>query len=231
MPSLKDKKKKRQASIIDFGHSHLKDPTKIVALYPEDNLDQEIWANRRPHHHVTVSKTSISIIYFSLCNSSYVQGTLPFVAIELLQKADRERECKHALHHDLESVFWVLLYTCIRHHEGKRTYLSRILDGITSSKPHIVHNEKKCFLTAYDPLHEMGGKFQDLERFLLNFGKLCMREGEVMEASEVQQLISNEIVELRKERKERAPKGTKRRLESPPEYGPATPKRARPSRK
>lgn len=57
------------SKIFDLGFSHLQDPTKIVGLYPAEDLEQEIqtiFGNYQPHHHVTVSKTSIFNYLFFL---------------------------------------------------------------------------------------------------------------------------------------------------------------------
>ncbi|KAK6997450.1 Pkinase-fungal domain-containing protein [Favolaschia claudopus] len=43
-----------------------------------------------------------------------VTGTPPFMAIEIL-KAAMTTELKHDLHHDLESVFWLLIWIILRH--------------------------------------------------------------------------------------------------------------------
>lgn len=150
-----------------------------------------------------------------------MQGTLPFVALELLGKADTKIPCKHGLHHDLESVFWVLLYTCIKHHGRYETYLGRVLRGMTSPDPHSVFNEKTGFLAQESPLHNMRGPFEDLGPFLTEFGNLCKRKEEVLKAEEVKVLISKELEKLREKRR-----GKKRRPESPPENDPAAKRQA-----
>ncbi|KAG8944969.1 hypothetical protein FRC04_001321 [Tulasnella sp. 424] len=206
LPLLQDKK--RQASIIDLGLAHLQDPSKIVGLYPAEDHDQgteTVWANPRPHHHVT--------------------GTLPFVAIELLEKVDGSgEEATHALRHDLESVFWVLLYTCIKDQEGTGSYLSRVLRGMTSPDPYTVLTSKSHFLTRNLSLRRMEGNFKNLRGFLYQFSELCRRKE--MRASDVRDLVSKELkklkvskelrrLKIKKMQKSRTPRGTKRRPEIP----------------
>lgn len=141
------------------------------------------------------------------------------MAIELLANADYGIGVTHALHHDLESVFWVLLYTCIKHHEGRETKLGRSVGGLTSPDPYRVRLEKTEVLTERCRLLlDMGGKFWELAPFLRKFAELCKRAEKVMEASEVQELIGEELLKIPE----------RWGLESPPEHGPvpATKKQA-----
>ncbi|KAG8898270.1 hypothetical protein FRC01_010971, partial [Tulasnella sp. 417] len=221
---------KGQASIIDLGLSHLKDSSKILDTYPANDRDQEIenlLADCRPHHHVT--------------------GTLPFVAIDLLNSAEKRKECTHQLHHDLESVFWVLLYTCIKHHEGQDTVHAMVFSGLTSPHPHTVLNEKTTWFSLNRDESPIGGKFDDLRSFLRQFGKLCHRPEGVVQASEVKALVLKELQRIQKKKKKwmleekrmlkekrmpeekRVPKGQKRGSENSVDHGRVK-KKAAPSR-
>jgi hypothetical protein len=51
-------------------------------------------------------------------HAQFSQGTLPFVAIKMIQNMDEnvaKKETLHAAEHDLESVYWLLIWMILRH--------------------------------------------------------------------------------------------------------------------
>lgn len=105
-----------------------------------------------------------------------MQGTLPFVAGELLAQFEINQPAKHELRHDIESVFWVLLYICLKQHGGTGNRFDKILRGLVSHTIHEVEREKravfgqKVYPGDVEAIKGVGGtKFLELERFLIRF--------------------------------------------------------------
>ncbi|OAX30693.1 hypothetical protein K503DRAFT_788297, partial [Rhizopogon vinicolor AM-OR11-026] len=46
-------------------------------------------------------------------------GTIPFMAIELLEEDAIEGKVEHLYRHDAESLIWVLTWVCLRYEDGK----------------------------------------------------------------------------------------------------------------
>ena len=48
-------------------------------------------------------------------------GTIPFMAIDLLEKEAIQGKVQHLYQHDAESLIWVLAWVCLRYEDGKPT--------------------------------------------------------------------------------------------------------------
>ncbi|KAG8917820.1 hypothetical protein FRC01_002195 [Tulasnella sp. 417] len=144
---------KGQASIIDFGLSHLKDEDILKQHLQDISPKGYILESSRPHDHVT--------------------GTLPFVAHELLFTFEEKEGCEHELHHDVESVFWVLLYICLKEHLESGDKFEMILQALTSHNTHTVQGEKWAVLMPPKITDAMRGlgirKFRELQGFFEEF--------------------------------------------------------------
>lgn len=110
LPNLENSAEGRQATIIDrvlahlklrFGNEQLSDQPQEALGSPTTTREgmtkaTDIRQSDRPHHQVT--------------------GTLPFIAHELLSQfrgPTSEEPIQHELHHDVESVVWVMVYLCM----------------------------------------------------------------------------------------------------------------------
>ncbi|KIO16421.1 hypothetical protein M407DRAFT_246984 [Tulasnella calospora MUT 4182] len=171
---------RQQASIIDFGLSHLKDAAKAIKEFAPSEEGEDYPAvldSPQPHHHVT--------------------GTMPFVAHELLYAVWKSRACEHTLYHDVESVFWVLLYVCLKEHgEPMHDSWKDLLLSLTSSAVNDVVAEKHQALTMPGFYSGIGGKFGNLEGFLSGYSGIYQaREGESAQitAVKVRDLASEEL--------------------------------------
>ncbi|KAG8915108.1 hypothetical protein FRC01_003786 [Tulasnella sp. 417] len=116
----------------------------------------------RAHHHIT--------------------GTLPFIALDLidqLEDASDTEFIEHALRHDVESVFWVLVYLC--HVQAGPLGTKRMLaslGGLTSNDIHGVSCQKFVILHDHKHLPTIRGKFSKLRGFLEAFAsyyRACYR--------------------------------------------------------
>ncbi|KIO16967.1 hypothetical protein M407DRAFT_246874 [Tulasnella calospora MUT 4182] len=181
-----------KAGIIDFGLSHIKNPEILKQLLPENSPQDYILEDSRPHDHIT--------------------GTLPFVAYELLAKFKNNKPCTHQLRHDIESVFWVLLYICLKQYEGFGGKFDDSLKALLSHNIHQVEREKRAvlgprFLGEEEMIQGVGGsKFPDLERFLLTFVEILRDDRYRKEPGglgpEIRELASSELSEVRKRKQQ-----------------------------
>ncbi|KIO16439.1 hypothetical protein M407DRAFT_188937 [Tulasnella calospora MUT 4182] len=141
------------AKIIDLGLSHLKNAAKSIKEFASDddeNYDEAISGCPHAHHHIT--------------------GTLPFVAHDLLYALWRAQSCEHTLYHDVESIFWVLLYVCLKEHGGPMAGIwTDVLSSLTSSEIGAVVTQKNMCLTKEGFYNNIGGKFGDLEGFFSGY--------------------------------------------------------------
>ncbi|KAG8904629.1 hypothetical protein FRC01_008668 [Tulasnella sp. 417] len=139
------------AFIIDLGLAHWS--TQREDDPPTDQSNHERAA--KPHHHLT--------------------GTLPFIAQELLRARLHKRTVKHQIHHDVESVFWVLLYIVLL--EEQSTHAKAALGALLSTDVLSVHDRKYFFLNGgldpdFDDCFKLEGRFKDLVRFLSRFAAI-----------------------------------------------------------
>ncbi|KAG8909157.1 hypothetical protein FRC01_007100 [Tulasnella sp. 417] len=187
LPFTSDGRGTGQASIIDLGLSHFKDNAKTIKEfapgedYSARTFDQAVLGSfqPQPHRHLT--------------------GTLPFVAYELLKSFHNSAQCQHGLHHDVESVFWVLLYVCLKGRGTKMdTKFADMLRDLTSSDVNTVKNQKLTCLLEEDIFKGIGGTFGDLEGFLGGFAAIHLDYGkQPVFASEVRNLAFRELKKIR----------------------------------
>ncbi|KAJ7199511.1 hypothetical protein B0H12DRAFT_1226117 [Mycena haematopus] len=84
----------------------------------------------------------------------YFIGTFPFMAIELI----KDSETMHAAHHDLESVYWLLIWMILRHTDRQHLHgnlmCSRLFDHPTGgAKLGWIHENQ--FPSKVDPLFQL----------------------------------------------------------------------------
>jgi serine/threonine protein kinase len=74
-------------------------------------IDFEYATTQSGSRALTPGSRTVSMHFLAISKSylSISQGTAPFMAIELLM---RKSKIRHAIHHDLESLFFVLIYIC-----------------------------------------------------------------------------------------------------------------------
>ncbi|KAG8922635.1 hypothetical protein FRC01_013786 [Tulasnella sp. 417] len=175
-----------QASIIDFGLSHLKDSDILTQLLEGRSPKGYILESSQPHDHVT--------------------GTLPFVAHDLLAAFSDKEECEHELHHDIESVFWVLLFICLKEHQESDDKFDAILQVLTSHDPHHVKIQKWAVLMPRKVAGSMKGigghKFTELEDFFEGFIRIWQAPSGVGLASDVRDLASTKLQTISNKRKD-----------------------------
>ncbi|KAF8208525.1 hypothetical protein K438DRAFT_2012560 [Mycena galopus ATCC 62051] len=88
-------------------------------------------------------------------------GTLPFVAIEMIDPSN----ILHAAHHDLESFYWLLIWMIVRHtnhtHKDGDLACSRLFDpeGLATKKGFIADNN---FPGQHDPLFQLADALREL---------------------------------------------------------------------
>ncbi|KAG8981925.1 hypothetical protein FRC05_000067 [Tulasnella sp. 425] len=123
-------------------------------------------------------------------------GTLPFIAYDHFVARSNGESIKHEVHHDLESVFWALLYVVLLEEQcplakgSLRTLLSTDVDNIRS--------KKRAFLTGYlNPMElELAGRFKNLEPFLNGFSRLCWRDRRTLKLDAIVDLIDSSMSSL-----------------------------------
>ncbi|KAG8948126.1 hypothetical protein FRC04_010038 [Tulasnella sp. 424] len=201
LPLPDDSAEGKQATIIDLGLAHLKTESGDKQLseqvqeplgHPaEAGKTTDIRQSDRPHHHVT--------------------GTLPFVAHELLSQLrgpTSEGPIKHELHHDVESVIWVVIYLCMWC--GGRTvqpWVKDVFKKLCSPDIREVLNEKTNLLIVWPKdLLRIGGRFAALGEFLKDFAdyfKKCRDSEEPIKALEVR-LLAEKHRDILKQARESA---------------------------
>ncbi|KIO16708.1 hypothetical protein M407DRAFT_33638 [Tulasnella calospora MUT 4182] len=177
----------KTAKIIDLSLAHWKDPQRrdgptslslgISSGVPEKPIDgQESVpegsstpnARAPPHHH-------------------HVTGTIPFIALKLMRRLQLEgypdaNLVEHALHHDVESVFWVLVCLgLLKAQDSRRGIVTGWLNGLTSPKVGFVGSTKtdilglgREYLTQFTGwLHELG----DFIEAFADYYDTCFQDG------------------------------------------------------
>lgn len=204
--------KDKQASIIDLGLAHYnREPPS--GSKPRDHASTRCnkgsrWSSQ-PHCRVTVSKatrSSLSIIPDTFFDFWFAQGTLPFIAYDLLAHASDPKACEHALHHDIESIFWVLLFVGLSQSgekpSEKPSPASTMLDALSSDDVGQVKNQKlACLTREKDLLLEVSGTFWHLQAFLHQFAKHYedqAHKGKVIDAEIVLQMAKNHLGAVKK---------------------------------
>ncbi|KAG8928179.1 hypothetical protein FRC01_006355 [Tulasnella sp. 417] len=152
-----------------------------------------------------------------------ITGTLPFMAHELLQ----DPAINHALHHDVESVFWVLLYVCASA-EGASVQFREDLMTLFDSNIPTVKLTKSSFLNDPAQLKNIGGKFKDLEGFVTGFTQTWRdcAENRTEMPSKVLALAQSQLSQLESSRTEASKAKSKRS-----HTGPSKPKKPKKPKK
>ena len=73
-------------------------------------------------------------------------GTVPFMALDLLDDEAIEGKVEHLYQHDAESFIWVLTWVCLRYEDGKLRSNGRLLDEWLTMDAKGCRKEKRDFL-------------------------------------------------------------------------------------
>lgn len=97
------------------------------------------------------------------------QGTLPFIPLDLL----RNPTITHRVDHDLESLFWTLLYACVKYSD-EPSWAAPVLRQLEMPDLSLLMPIKSAIL-AYPqaPQYLLQGKFAPLQTFLTDYAELC----------------------------------------------------------
>ncbi|KAG2034120.1 hypothetical protein BDR03DRAFT_965888 [Suillus americanus] len=76
-------------------------------------------------------------------------GTVPFMAIDLLEEPGLEGKVSHLYRHDAESLVWVLVWVCLRYQGGKLLSNGRLLDDWLKVDAKGCEKEKSSFLRKF----------------------------------------------------------------------------------
>ncbi|KAG9046710.1 hypothetical protein FS837_003819 [Tulasnella sp. UAMH 9824] len=150
----------KPAKIIDLGLAHLTEDLQKPGLDGGAEIPQDVSSTTdapapapQAHHHVT--------------------GTLPFIAFSLMRKLQGltdNASIEHALHHDVESVFWVLVYLC---HDRAKTVATKAMKEthrkLNSADIDTVASKKADIILDGEILSRVVGPFEELRDFLLDF--------------------------------------------------------------
>ncbi|KAG9031296.1 hypothetical protein FRB95_002869 [Tulasnella sp. JGI-2019a] len=101
------------------------------------------------------------------------RGTLPFIAASLLPE-DCDPRPAHAIRHDIESLFWVLLWTCLAFSEMAQPTrsMANILHNLNGANAPTV-GSKKVVLLLNPHFIRIEGKYHGATAFLQAFARLC----------------------------------------------------------
>lgn len=111
----------------------------------------------------------------------------------------RGESIKHEVHHDLESVFWVLLCVVLREEQSPPANASLRL--LFSTDVRDIRSEKRGFFIGYlDPNEfwslKLMGRFKDLAPFLNSFARLCWRDRRALKLDAIVDLIDSSVSSL-----------------------------------
>ncbi|KIO22024.1 hypothetical protein M407DRAFT_20742 [Tulasnella calospora MUT 4182] len=162
------------AFIIDLGLAHWSGSNKGGSS--SESGDER---TAKSHHHLT--------------------GTLPFIAHDLVAARNSIAPVRHELRHDIESVYWVLLYLALR--EESSDHAKDALKSLLSTEVHVVKSEKRAFLSGVlDPEDNSSlkliGRFKDLTQFLVRFAGLFWKNNRALQLEEIINLIETAISAL-----------------------------------
>ena len=73
-------------------------------------------------------------------------GTVPFMALDLLEDEAIEGKVEHLYQHDVESFVWVLTWVCLRYEDGKLRTNGRLLNEWLTVDAKGCRKEKSGFL-------------------------------------------------------------------------------------
>ncbi|KAG9006572.1 hypothetical protein FRB94_000589 [Tulasnella sp. JGI-2019a] len=100
-------------------------------------------------------------------------GTLPFIAVDLLPNPGTQRP-GHALCHDIESLFWVLLWTTLTFSGMSQPteWMIQALKHLNNSNAVTVRHSKQFLLMEPD-LIRIEGKYAGATVLLQAYAKIC----------------------------------------------------------
>ncbi|KAG8979742.1 hypothetical protein FRB93_009882 [Tulasnella sp. JGI-2019a] len=99
-------------------------------------------------------------------------GTLPFIAVDLLSDPGSQSP-SHAICHDIESLFWVLLWTCLAFSgEDLTAWMAEAISGLNSADIETVQTHKILILSEPDCIC-IEGKYEGATTFLQDYARLC----------------------------------------------------------
>jgi len=75
-------------------------------------------------------------------------GTMPFMALDLLEDEAIEGQVEHLYQHDAESFIWELTWVCLRYEDGKLRSNGRLLDEWLTVDAKRCREEKSYFLCS-----------------------------------------------------------------------------------
>ncbi|KAG8948129.1 hypothetical protein FRC04_010041 [Tulasnella sp. 424] len=176
LPKLDGSVEGGQAKIIDLGLAHLKPKSgdEQLSEKPREALQcpattgeektPDIFRSEQAHHHVT--------------------GTLPFIACELLEQlranVSSEGRIPHGLHYDVESIFWVVLYLCMRFGgDTVQPWALRAVATLCSLDIDAVASQKDSIMRRFPKLLHIGGDFASLGPFLEEFARYIEKRDDI----------------------------------------------------
>ncbi|KAG8998305.1 hypothetical protein FRB94_005214 [Tulasnella sp. JGI-2019a] len=118
---------------------------------PKDGQAEE---GSEPHHHLT--------------------GTLPFIAVALLRPRNRNARPAHEVGHDIESLFWVLLWICLTYSDDPNPdpWVTAALKGLNHADTSVVASTKVAILASPTDIIILG-KYSHATLFLREYAELC----------------------------------------------------------
>ncbi|KAG8948135.1 hypothetical protein FRC04_010047 [Tulasnella sp. 424] len=161
----------RQATIIDLGVALLKARSEDIPSQPQDT----------PGRPATAGEEETTDASRNNQHRPHVTGTLPFIALDLLRQLNGFNSSlpewsQHGIHHDVESIVWVVVYLCMEFGGNTvKPWTRWPLECLTSSSTFTVMTQKTVLLLTdlpdMDPesLNDIGGRFAALEGFLEDF--------------------------------------------------------------
>ncbi|KAG9027091.1 hypothetical protein FRB95_008139 [Tulasnella sp. JGI-2019a] len=102
----------------------------------------------------------------------HLTGTLPFIAVDLLPRLGLPSP-GHAVCHDIESLFWVLLWTSLTFSGIHLTpWMAEALSGLNGADVDTVHTRKILIMSEPDCIR-IGGRYEGATAFLQAYARSC----------------------------------------------------------
>ncbi|KAG8998321.1 hypothetical protein FRB93_013796 [Tulasnella sp. JGI-2019a] len=104
----------------------------------------------------------------------HLTGTLPFIAVTLLRTRNRNPRPAHEVGHDIESLFWVLLWICLTYSGDTNPdlWVTDTLKNLNHAETSVVADKKALILA--DPTEiVIPGKYSHATLFLRAYAELC----------------------------------------------------------
>ncbi|KAG8914278.1 hypothetical protein FRC01_004139 [Tulasnella sp. 417] len=199
------------AKIIDLGLAHRKDPQGSNGLLPR-SLGATSSVVAAPTDDQKCLPEALAPQNARAPQQHHpIPGTLPFIALDLtrqLQRRSKTGLIEHALHHDVESVFWVLVYFCLlRAQDSGMALLTDTLDQLISPKIGVVVATKWDIISWREILANFVGPFSELKAFLEAFADYyheCSRNNEPIDAQKVLSIAIEQRDKLAEDAREKS---------------------------